>query len=58
MNVCGPIGCPEGYHNMFDWEDNVCYSNEMSVQMIGFWLKMHMGRHVEPEQLIQTFLNQ
>jgi hypothetical protein len=28
MNVCTPIGCPEGYHNNFEWEDNVCYSNE------------------------------
>jgi hypothetical protein len=29
MNVCTPISCPDGYHNLFEWEDNVCYSNEI-----------------------------
>ena len=27
-NVCTPIGCPEGYHDIFDDEDNICHSNE------------------------------
>ena len=29
MNVCTPAGCPEGYHNIAEWEDQVCYSNEI-----------------------------
>jgi hypothetical protein len=29
MNVCTPIGCPEGYHDIFDDEDNICHSNEI-----------------------------
>jgi len=32
MNVCTPIGCPEGYHDNFEWEDNVCYSNDEGCQ--------------------------
>jgi hypothetical protein len=28
MNVCTPIGCPEGYHDNYEWEDNICYSND------------------------------
>ena len=29
LNVCTPIGCPEGYHDIFDDEDNICHSNEI-----------------------------
>ena len=29
MNVCTPIGCPEGYHDIFEDEDNICHSNEI-----------------------------
>lgn len=32
MNVCTLIGCPEGYHDNFEWEDNVCYSNDEGCQ--------------------------
>ena len=28
MNVCTPSGCPDGYHDNFEWEDQKCYSNE------------------------------
>ena len=29
MNVCTPIGCPEGYHNIAEDEDNICHSNKI-----------------------------
>ena len=29
MNVCTPIGCPEGYHDIYEDEDNICHSNEI-----------------------------
>jgi hypothetical protein len=29
MNVCTLIGCPDGYHNISEDEDNICYSNEI-----------------------------
>ena len=28
MNVCTPIGCPEGYHDVIEDEDNICHSND------------------------------
>jgi hypothetical protein len=29
MNVCTPIGCPDGYHDVIEDEDNICHSNEI-----------------------------
>jgi hypothetical protein len=36
MNVCTPIGCPNGYHDNFEWEDNVCYSNDQGCYNDGY----------------------
>ena len=38
MNVCTPIGCPEGYHDVFDDEDNVCHSNDEECPQDGMVL--------------------
>ncbi len=32
-NVCTPIGCPEGDHDIFEDEDNICYSNDFTYQI-------------------------
>ena len=37
-NVCTPIGCPEGYHDVFDDEDNICHSNEKECPQNGMVL--------------------
>jgi hypothetical protein len=48
MNVCTPIGCPEGYHNIFDWEDNVCYSNEIDCPNDWILVKNAYGETCKP----------
>jgi hypothetical protein len=48
MNVCTPIGCPDGYHNIFEWEDNVCYSNEIDCPDDWFLVKDAYGETCEP----------
>jgi len=55
MNVCTPIGCPDGYHNNFEWEDNVCYSNEIDCQDDWVLVKGAYGDTCEPSSM-HTYL--
>jgi hypothetical protein len=48
MNVCTPIGCPDGYHGNFEWEDNVCYSNEIDCQDDWVLVEGAYGTSCEP----------
>jgi hypothetical protein len=49
MNVCTPIGCLEGYHNIFDDEDNICHSNEIDCPNDWPLVKTEYGDTCEPE---------
>ena len=49
MDVCTPIGCPDGYHDIFEWEDNVCYSNEIDCPNDWILAKDAYGKTCEPE---------
>ena len=49
MNVCTPIGCPDGYHDNFEWENNICYSNEIDCQDGWILVKGAYGDTCEPE---------
>jgi hypothetical protein len=54
MNVCTPKGCPNGYHDNFEWEDNICYSNEQGCANEGFILiAKERGMTCEPPYLCE-----
>jgi hypothetical protein len=49
MNVCTPIGCPDGYHNIFEDEDNICHSNEIDCPYDLVLVEDAYGQTCEPE---------
>jgi hypothetical protein len=54
MNVCTPIGCPDSYHDNFEWEDNICYSNEQGCHNDGYiMLDDEFGMTCEPPYLCE-----
>jgi hypothetical protein len=54
MNVCTPRSCPEGYHNIAEWEDNVCYSNDEECPEDTFLVEKTFGMQCAYEVLVST----
>lgn len=48
MNVCTPIGCPDGYHNIAEDEDNICHSNEIDCPYDWVLVKGAYGEMCKP----------
>ncbi len=49
INVCTPIGCPDGYHNVIEDEDNICHSNEIDCPYDMVLVKDAYGETCKPE---------
>jgi hypothetical protein len=58
MNVCTPIGCPEGYHDNYEDEDNICHSNEKECPQDLVLVKDEYGDTCKPEGMnVNTSIN-